>query len=270
VIRKLKVNISTLFNQAKYSDCLLCHGQIAPLHELQYSSLGTTAAFPPNQLTSQLICAYCQSKLPYLSHACRVCALPLTAMSNNGSNNICGECLSNTPIYQRSCAAFLYESPVSDLITQLKFNHQFRHLNLLCNSLVLAIRHQYLKSDLPCAMLPVPLHPKRLRQRGFNQATIIAQKLSSPLNIPVYPRLLNRRKQTSPQINLSAVERKRNLKGAFSLAKQHSQLPFSNTHIAIVDDVMTTGATANEMARSLISLGAQRVDIWCLARAIVI
>ncbi|MGX5173104.1 ComF family protein [Aliikangiella sp. IMCC44653] len=272
MISKFKVNMRLFFKQLKNTsfqldaDCLLCHGEIKLTQPANY---GGGAIFPPAQLTSHLICLYCQSKLPYLTQACRVCALPLTQAANSASQSTCGECLTSTPTYNRTCAAFLYEAPINDLITQLKFNHQFRQLNLLSNSLYLAIQNQYAAHELPNAMIPVPLHPKRLRQRGFNQANLIAQKLSKRLKIPVYTRLINREKLTLPQINLSAAERKRNLKNAFVLAKRFNPVTGMPAHIAVIDDVMTTGTTANELADFLLAQGAERVDIWCIARAIL-
>ena len=115
----------------------------------------------------------------------------------------------------------------------------------------------------PDALLPVPLHPSRLRERGYNQALELARPLAREFGIALRTDLLVRSRATSTQSNLDAAERRRNLRGAFAIV-DNAALP---AHVAIVDDVMTTGTTLQECAKTLLRAGVERVDVWALARA---
>jgi len=176
----------------------------------------------------------------------------------------CGACLKDTPNFHKTVVAFHYEAPVSDLITSLKFNGQHLFLPLLSDYLLKAIETNYEKDNLPEVIVPVPLHSKKLCERGFNQALLIAQSLSKQLNTPLLTKSTVRNRYTQAQSALDANQRHKNLKGAFSVNNLNE---FDNKSVAIVDDVMTTGTTANELSCQLIKAGASRVDVWCIARA---
>ena len=117
--------------------------------------------------------------------------------------------------------------------------------------------------ELPDLLLSVPLHRRRLRQRGYNQALELARPLAQALHVPLRHDRLQRRRHTGAQTELDAVSRRRNVRGAFAV-REGVALP---AHVAILDDVMTTGATLAECARVLRRAGVARVDVWALARA---
>jgi len=145
------------------------------------------------------------------------------------------------------------------LLLQLKF-HQKLHLATLLGGL-LADGVEGREAPLPECLLPVPLHSRRLSERGYNQAQELARVLSSRLNIPLEISLCTRQRETTPQTALDGKERRRNLRGAFTVRK--GALP---RHIAIIDDVVTTGTTVSELARTLRRYGVERVEVWACAR----
>lgn len=163
------------------------------------------------------------------------------------------------PHFDCCYAALIYAHPVNSLITRLKFKHQLEIAGLLAQTL-----EQYLHGKdfaRPDFILPIPLHPTRLKERGFNQAVEIARPLSRAFDLPLETRLCRRIRVTPSQRELSQRERRKNLRHAFSL---HGSV--SGARIALVDDVMTTGSTLDELARELARAGAQQVIAWCVAR----
>ena len=231
---------SGLLRTVQSSDCYLCHSPI---------KTASTQA--------HLICDACHQDLAHLFNCCRVCSLPLTS----DRNSTCGQCLTHSPLFTQTVAAYHYERPISDFITQFKFTGKREPLDFMCQDLTTRIKQVYRTQILPQLIIPVPLHDKRLRQRGFNQAYLIAQKLSQRLDIKIDNQIATRTRNTLSQVDLDASQRIKNLRDAFKVAA------IPELDVAIVDDVVTTGTTANELARNLIRAGAKRVDIWCLARA---
>lgn len=150
------------------------------------------------------------------------------------------------------------------MISRFKHHSQWPLGHLLARQLGMALQHRYAEGlPRPERLLPVPLARGRLRQRGFNQAGMIAQWLSADLGVPCDQRLLQRPHDTPAQQTLGAKARQRNLRRAFSLS---AGAQVEGQHLAVVDDVLTTGATAQALASLLLKAGAQRVDIYCLAR----
>jgi len=173
---------------------------------------------------------------------------------------LCGHCLKVKPYFDETIVPFHYQSPISNLITELKFKRK------LYNSVVLGVllaKHLKKQKNLeqPDLIMPVPLHKKRLRERGFNQALEIARLVSKHLQIPLDYQSCVRVRHTTAQASIHAKERKHNIKNAFEVIK-----PLRAKHIAIIDDVMTTGSTTNEIARVLKKAGVNKVSIWCCAR----
>jgi ComF family protein len=216
---------------------------------------------------SAIICDDCHQRLPHSKNTCFSCGLPLADRSSHKDESAsallipCGECLKNSPPYDKTLSAFHYETPVNDMITQLKYSAQFQCLPLLCEYLSEKIIQHYQNINLPELILPVPLHPKKRQLRGYNQSQLIASKLSKQLNIKLNHQGILRIKKTNAQSGLDSVERKRNMKNAFQI---NTELP---KHIAIVDDVVTTGTTVSELSKQARQHGATQIDIWCLARA---
>jgi ComF family protein len=164
-------------------------------------------------------------------------------------------------------AAFAYAAPVSSLISRFKYEAGLQHGRVLGTLLLEQLQAAYADTPLPQVLVPVPLHPSRLRERGFNQALVLARQLGKALAIPVKAELLRRVRQTPAQQGLVAKARKRNLRGAFCL---HEDAVLSRYEsVALIDDVVTTMSTVHELARLLVraSEGRLRVHVWCLARA---
>lgn len=205
------------------------------------------------------ICVACETELPWLGDQCITCALPLAA-----AGLTCGECLLEPPAFEQVAVPWRYGFPVDSLITRFKHNAKWPFGHLLADVLGQYLQHRFNEGlPRPDALLPVPMTTKRLRQRGFNQAAMLARWLSQTLEMPSEENLLLRTQDTSAQQGLDAKARKRNLLQAFALTPD---AVVKGRSFALVDDVLTTGATAQALARLLINAGAARVDVYCLAR----
>jgi ComF family protein len=203
------------------------------------------------------LCRSCRCELPWLQRACGQCALPLHIAHEH---TLCGHCQKQPPAFDRTTALFHYRPPVDHLIRRFKFAEELSTGRLLSG--LLAARLAERSGDLPELLLPVPLHPARLRSRGFNQATEIARHVGRTLGIAVDYRLCRRKRNTQAQSLLSPNARRLNLRNAFTVRRPPEAL-----HVAIIDDVMTTGHTGNELARALKQAGAACVEVWVIARA---
>lgn len=199
------------------------------------------------------LCAACHAGLPWQGHACSRCALPLPQAG------ICGQCLqaSSAPL-DAVHAAFDYAFPLDRLLPRLKFHRDFAAGRVLAQCMA----ERFAALPRPDALVPLPLHRARLRQRGYDQALELARPLAKALALPLRSDLLHRRKATAAQSRLDADARKRNLRGAFAVNLQVS-LP---AHVALIDDVMTTGATLHAAAAALRKAGVARVEAWVCAR----
>lgn len=198
------------------------------------------------------LCHGCLTDLPRLGFACPRCAQPLATAAA-----LCGDCQRWPRAFDRCIALFRYAAPLDRLLLQLKFGHAVH----LARSFAALFADRLENEARPDAILPVPLHPARQRQRGFNQAVEIARPLARQLGCALDLDTCVRTRATPPQSRLSAAARRHNLRGAFRLTRSPA------THIALLDDVMTTGSTLNEVASLLHDGGAQRIEIWVCARA---
>jgi len=201
------------------------------------------------------LCSGCRGDLPRQGTVCRVCAVALT------QPGLCGQCLTTLPPYSRILAPFRYDPPVDYLIRALKYHAQLHYARVLGLLLAGYIVRTAKTDSIDCAV-PVPLHISRLRQRGFNQAMELARPLCRRLGLPLMPNLCRRVRASDSQSQLPAGKRAANVSGVFEAG-----FPLSGEHVAIIDDVLTTGSTAGEMARSLLSAGAGSVEVWVVARA---
>lgn len=201
---------------------------------------------------NRLLCAACDADLShYRAPACPVCALPTPG------GQVCGACLQHPPAFDRTLAAFSYHFPVDRLLHAFKYSGNLALTEILAESLAqLAAGHP--KPDL---LMPMPLHPGRLKERGFNQSLEIARPISRWLDIPLAADACHRTRDTPTQAGLKWKERRRNVRGAFVC-----DLALSGKKIAVLDDVMTTGATLNEISRILKNQGASEVSAWVVAR----
>ncbi|MGH8501673.1 MAG: double zinc ribbon domain-containing protein [Gammaproteobacteria bacterium] len=199
------------------------------------------------------LCADCADELPRLGYTCARCALPVASPDVL----VCGACQQRPPAFDKAMALYHYQPPVSYLIHQLKFHGRLLHARLLGHLLA----EHLSASARPECIVPVPLHPRRIRGRGFNQAVELARHIGRRLRVPVDARCVRRNRHTDPQMELPAKARRKNIRGAFEIAAG-----FNARHVAILDDVITTGATAHELARVLRRAGAERIEVWSIAR----
>lgn len=200
------------------------------------------------------LCLPCRSELPWNTRACRRCGLPW-----EGIGEQCGACRLSPPPFARVQTAFCYRYPIDRLLPRFKF-----HGDLAAGALLAALMSWSIDPEHgPDVLIPVPLHRSRLRARGYDQALELARMLARAGAPPVRAEWLFRQRPTRAQSRLGAEQRRGNVRAAFGL-RAGARLP---AHVALVDDVMTTGATVSECARVLLDGGAQRVDVWTLARA---
>jgi len=202
---------------------------------------------------AELLCAACAADLPRLPESlCPLCSTPTTYGER------CGACLKAAPHFASTVALFRYDFPADRLIQALKYAHQLAVAAWLGKLLSQRL------GENPCELLiPLPLHPERLRQRGFNQSVEIARPLARALHLPLTLDTLSRTRATPPQAELALKERARNVRGAFECSQD-----LGGRSVLLIDDVMTSGATLNECARVLKLHGASRVDVAVAARAL--
>lgn len=187
--------------------------------------------------------------------ACRHCAIPIP----DDHFLVCGPCGTKKPAIDSVLTAYRFEEPLRTLLHEFKY-HEGLYLGTFLTDLMLhALPTQPYETQ---CLIPVPMHPARLRQRGFNQAVELTKHLGRQLKLPYKLSHCQKIINTVPQAGLNADQRKKNLRHAF----QAKRLPYQ--HVTLVDDLLTTGSTANELARTLKNQGVARVDLWCCARVV--
>ena len=203
------------------------------------------------------ICSRCATAILDCPPLCPQCGLPAAA-----SRLPCGRCLQKPPPWQRLVAVNDYRPPLSGLIHQLKFSHRPELASALARLLLLRLRENAWPAAPDC-LFSVPLWQRRHWRRGFNQSALLCRPLARWLGCPWQDEGLRRIRRTVVQHQLSARLRQRNLKNAFYL-----EFPVAGLHMAIVDDVVTTGSTVGEISRLLLRNGAATVQVWCLCRTL--
>jgi len=202
------------------------------------------------------MCVACELELPRVALACPQCAVPVV------TSGLCAACLQHPPPYAAALAPLVYAGAVRYLLTQFKYQRRLSCGVPLAQVLLQAVRAR--DEPLPQAFIPVPIHRRRRAERGFNQSLELARPLGRALGVAVLDDDVRRVRSTVPQNQLAQDERVANVRGVFALRKGVI-LP---KHVAIVDDVLTTGATVRELAKLLRKQGCERVEVWCAARAI--
>ncbi|WP_250654886.1 ComF family protein [Alkalimarinus coralli] len=214
------------------------------------------------------ICNGCKGDLPFNQSCCTGCALPLPVITRHDESSLtqkrlCGACLQRPTIYTQCFSAFSYTFPVNALISDFKYS-QKRHLGKLLSDLAAGIIEEQFKTgqlSRPDKLVPVPLHADKLHARGFNQSEDICRDLSQRLKIGFDRNCIVRQLNNPAQASLSKKQRQKNLAQAFSVQKR-----LDGEIIALVDDVITTGATADMLSNLLLEAGAKEVYVWSLAR----
>ena len=202
----------------------------------------------------RLLCPSCLNELPRPSQSCRQCALPGT----DSDLMVCGACLCKPPAWNEALAALVYDYPVDQLVQRFKFQRNLACGQLLADEMIRHVRQS--ANCLPDFLIPVPLHLTRRFRRGFNQAEFLARQLGRQLQIPVLVDRLRRSRKTSAQSGLDRKMRRKNIRGAFNCRQ------LTRARVALVDDVMTTGTTLTECARTVKAAGASNVAVWVAAR----
>lgn len=206
------------------------------------------------------LCSACENDLPFLKNCCLRCAQSLPE-----GQTICGVCLNNPlPVAVQTFALFNYQAPIKQLLLSLKFNNRLVNAKILGEMLANYLDDKYKNQDKPEVIIPVPLHPARLHERGYNQALELARLVAKKLKIPIDKCSAKRIKNTLAQALLPAKKRTQNIKQGFDIDKVRV-MPYK--HVAVVDDVITTGNTATELCKTLYRVGINKIDVWCVAKA---
>ncbi|MBE9516218.1 MAG: ComF family protein [Proteobacteria bacterium] len=240
------VDIRLLFNQFHLDrfwpiPCALC---------------GTTLDDSESQQSSPL-CSHCWKRLPWLGAHCQRCALPMP----DSDELVCGQCQQQPPPWGRTFALFQYREPMRSLIQQCKYQQQLHTSVSLGRLWSRELRH-YLDLNEADAIVPIPLHWRRRWQRGFNQVTELLRPMAKEYKLNLQPGWLRRQRYADSQTRMNKKARIRNLRHAF----RGNAEKVRDKHILLIDDVMTTGATARAASQCLLDAGARKVDIIVLAR----
>ncbi len=207
---------------------------------------------PSADMPAAPLCPGCLADLPRLTGPrCPVCALPTPL------GETCGGCLKHPPAFDATRAVFQYAYPLDALLQHYKYGQGLHLAGFLAEQLAAEIDTR------PDLIVPMPLHPKRLKERGYNQAGEIAKRLANRLDLPLALSACTRAKDAPPQASLPLKERRKNIRGAFEC-----KADLSGKRIALIDDVMTTGASLNELAKTVKKAGAVEVRAWVVARTL--
>lgn len=252
-------------------------GRLAKLVELAGAGIAqlTNSLLPgscnfcqsPLPLSSSALCDLCIADLPHITTHCRRCSVPLA------SAELCGNCQKKPPAFRRCISSFDYQAPVDSIILRLKTDPYVAEINQLSSLLARRIAVTYHEAQLPCprTLIPLPLHWLKMTRRSFNQSYIIAKLVANHLrrqhriDVELRTDICKRIAHGQAQHQLSAKQRRAGIRNAFAAATP-TKLDLQGLAIAVIDDVVTTGATANSVATALLKAGAAHVDIWSLAR----
>ena len=218
----------------------------------------------PSRRTIDL-CLACEQAFERHEDVCHVCAAPLPggAPPLPRGEQVCGRCIATPPPWTRTLAPFTFAQPLTGVIAGLKSGNGLRQARILGVLLSASAEAAYAPNELPEAIIPVPLTRRRLRQRGFNQAALLARSTARRLGLPSLPGHLARIRHTPPQRSLPRSARLTNVRAAFAVRR-----PIAYRCVALVDDVATTGATAHAASTALLAGGAEEVHVWVAAKAL--
>ena len=216
----------------------------------------------PGQRPAYDLCVECEAEIPVVTDPCRRCGLP--AEGGEGQEGGCARCCMLELPYAQCVAPWAYEFPVTQLVQALKYEGALANARVFGTRMVVqAVRGQADPLHAAALVVPMPLHPSRLVERGFNQSHEIARVVTRLLDLRLAPAGFRRVRATAPQVGLSRRERAGNLSGAFVADPRF----VASQHVVLIDDVVTTGSTAAAAAQALLVAGASEVVVWALARA---
>lgn len=199
-------------------------------------------------------CEACDAALPWFDAPhCPVCALPTSF------GEMCGHCLHDPPLFTHTVAVFGYIFPLDKLVQAMKYGGQLALAHAFAGKLALRVD----KADLPDCIIPMPLHPAKLRERGFNQSALLAASLARKLDLKLLANACQRVRDTPPQSALPWKERRKNVRNAF-----RCDIDLAGKRVALVDDVLTTGASLNALADAVQKRGASEIHAWVVARTL--
>jgi ComF family protein len=211
----------------------------------------------------QGICPDCLSEILWIEPPfCSVCGIPF--LSNKAESHPCGACISKRKYFTMARALGGYDGSLREAIHRWKYEGK-TYLSHSFGKWMAEGLNRYWDSNLFDLLIPIPLHKRRLRERGFNQAFLLVKELNYRTGIPYQKRILQKKRPTIPQVNLSSTEREKGVRGAFIITGREE---LEGKSILLVDDVYTTGATVNECSKVLLAGGAKRVDVLTLAHTI--
>lgn len=236
----------------------MAHGWRDRIVGMLRATLPQTCALCAAPTGTALVCAACSGALRRLPQACPCCALP-SASAVDQHRQVCGRCLADPPAFDRSWAAFIYTFPLDRLVQSFKYNGTLAYADWFAQEMIER------RDELPVAdmLVPIPLGRSRQRERGFNQALEIAKPLARWSGIPLCTDTATRVRDTRPQASLRWSERAKNIRGAFACAAD-----LTGKRVIVIDDVMTTGASLGEFAKTLKRAGAASVENWLVARTL--
>ena len=201
------------------------------------------------------VCSHCIDYIKPLGITCTYCAYPLS----DGSYLVCGKCIKNPPYFDKALIAYSFEEPLRSLLHHFKYYNGLYLGSFLGFLMLKAFKD---RTDPPQCLIPVPMHPEKLKQRGFNQAAVLTKIIARVLQLPYDLSSCQKISNTVPQASLNGEQRLKNLNNSFFCK------PLNFDHVVLIDDLLTTGATVNELAHTLKKNGVKRVDVLCCARTI--
>ncbi|HSF71028.1 MAG TPA: ComF family protein [Methylotenera sp.] len=242
------------FKEALFrQNCVLCNAYI--------DALEATNA----QVNRHAVCSPCLNDLPW--HPKTSC--PQCGLASSGAGlyrTVCGNCINSAPDFDTTHAVFLYQFPIDSMMQRYKYGKSLNIGNIFGQFLGIKMQPEAHADNIDL-VIPMPMHPQRLKERGFNQALEIAKVLTKNCKEKLDFKSVIRQTLTPPQASLPLKERVKNIKGAFKV-NGDSPNQFQGKRIAIVDDVMTSGASLNELAKTIKQAGAVHVECWVIARTL--
>ncbi len=233
----IRSGIHSLSNWLFPQDCLLCQLPLIPA-----------------EINSQIpLCTECTSHLPTIETSCTICNTPLH------NDSICGVCLQQQRHWDICYSAFEYRQPIDRLIHSFKYTNKPSHCRYLATLLANHIINFH-DHPLPEYLIPIPMHHRRLAERGLNHSLLLTRNLSKYFDIP-YRSIIKKNRHTQTQMGLNQKKRQQLIRNSFDVIEN-----IQTDHVALVDDVMTTGTTCSEVAKILKKSGISTVEVWCLAR----